>query len=123
MPRKRKWNDLVPPKDREANPLYITEHMNAQRISDAELGGRFGVSRQTVFRWRTEQRRLNIAELQAIAEVLKTDLAGLLEPPESQTPGPHKKQVSFDAAGRHITDPEARERIAKIIQDMRGGAS
>lgn len=63
--------------------LYIQEHQDAKGLGDEKLGNRLGVSRQTIFRWKKEQWRLDPDKMAALAEAL--DLDGppdLYRPPE-----------------------------------------
>lgn len=64
--------------------LYIEEWMAAadpRPVSDDELGKRLGVARQTVFRWRKEQWRLDPGKIAAIAEALGIEPEQLWRPP------------------------------------------
>jgi transcriptional regulator with XRE-family HTH domain len=57
--------------------LYIKEHMDARDLSDERMADRLGVTRQTVFRWRKEQHRLDpekIARLAAALDIEPEDL-------------------------------------------------
>lgn len=62
--------------------LYITEWMKARELSDETLSGRLGVARETIWRWRTEQHRLNPEKIAGIASALDLDPAQLWSPPE-----------------------------------------
>lgn len=61
--------------------LYVEEHMRARGWSDAELATRLAVARETVFRWRTEQHRLNPEKIVAIANALGIQPQDLWSPP------------------------------------------
>lgn len=61
--------------------LYISEHMEAKNLSDIDVGGRLGVSRVTVYRWRTKQRQLNPEKIAALAEAIDVDPRQLWSPP------------------------------------------
>lgn len=63
--------------------LYITEHMKKQDISDEHLANRIGVARETVFRWRKEQRRLNPEKIAVIASALDMEPHELYRPPDN----------------------------------------
>ena len=65
--------------------LYIEEHMRARDMSDTKLAGRLEVARETVYRWRTEQHRLNPEKIAAIADALGIDPTDLWPPPTTRT--------------------------------------
>lgn len=57
--------------------LYITERMESMGLGDADVAGRVGVARETIYRWRTEQHRLNPEKIASLADALNchpTDL-------------------------------------------------
>jgi plasmid maintenance system antidote protein VapI len=64
--------------------LYIEEHMRALYLSDTELAAHLNVRRETVFRWRTEQHRLNPDKITAIADALGLNPADLWSPPTNK---------------------------------------
>ena len=72
---------------RGARPhLYIEEQMERFGLNDQKLGDRMGVSRTTVWRWRTEQHRLNSDKIANIAHHIGLDNAqALYHPPERQS--------------------------------------
>jgi transcriptional regulator with XRE-family HTH domain len=47
------------PAARRAGPLFLTEWMEEQKVSDIELAKRLGVSPVTVWRWQKSSTRLN----------------------------------------------------------------
>ena len=65
--------------------LYIEEHMRARDMSDTKLAGRLEVARETVYRWRTEQHRLNPEKIAAIADALGIDPEDLWSPPTKRS--------------------------------------
>jgi transcriptional regulator with XRE-family HTH domain len=62
--------------------LYIKERMDALDMDDKTLAGRLGVARETVWRWRTEQHRLNPGKIAAIASALNCEPWELFRLPE-----------------------------------------
>lgn len=61
--------------------LYITEWMDFRGLSDDQLAGRLNTDRTTIWRWRTQQHRLNPDKIAAIAEALNCEPAELFRPP------------------------------------------
>ncbi len=61
--------------------LYIDEWMRERDLTDEALGLRMGKSRVTVWRWRSEQHRLNPGKIAAIAEALDLAPSELWRPP------------------------------------------
>lgn len=49
--------------------LFIEEWLRAKGFSDEEAGEKIGVSRETVYRWRTEQHRLNPQKILQLADL------------------------------------------------------
>lgn len=91
---------------RGAKPhLYIEEHMEDRGLSDEQLAGRLGVARQTVFRWRKEQHRLDPGKIAAIAEAIglsaPTDLYRTPERPSIDAIADQLDQVLYDALLEH----------------------
>ena len=65
--------------------LYIEDHLRARDMSDTKLAGRLDVARETVYRWRTEQHRLNPEKIAAIADALGIEPEDLWSPPTTRT--------------------------------------
>lgn len=61
--------------------LYIAEHMEIRGLDDAKLAGRLDVARETVTRWRNNQRQLNPAKVKALADALDIEPEDLWHPP------------------------------------------
>lgn len=61
--------------------LYITEWMAERGLSDDQLAGRLETDRTTIWRWRTQQHRLNPDKIAAIAFALDVEPAELFQPP------------------------------------------
>lgn len=61
--------------------LYIQEWMENRGLSDEQLGLRMGVARATVWRWRSEQHRLNPEKIEALARALDLEPQDLWRPP------------------------------------------
>lgn len=66
---------------RRPQHLYIREWMEVRGLSDESLGNLMGVARQTVYRWRHEQWRLDPEKIASIAAALDTDPRSLWGPP------------------------------------------
>lgn len=61
--------------------LYIKEWMDERGLSDEVLGNRMGVDRATVWRWRTQQHRLNPEKIAALAEAMNLESEDFYRPP------------------------------------------
>jgi transcriptional regulator with XRE-family HTH domain len=59
--------------------------MDAHELSDTKLAGRIGVARETIYRWRTEQHRLDPGKMGAIADALGIEPDDLWYPPTKRT--------------------------------------
>jgi transcriptional regulator with XRE-family HTH domain len=90
--------------------LYIDEWMAERDLSDEKLGGRLGVARQTVFRWRREQWRLDTEKIGLLAEALGIEPEELWRPPS---------RPSIDALLKDAT-PEMRDTAADIVRRLIG---
>ena len=67
---------------RGARPhLYITEWFEHRGLNDEKVGNRLGVARETVFRWRKEQHRLNPEKIAGLASALDCEPSELWRPP------------------------------------------
>lgn len=58
---------------RGAAHLYIKEWMDELGVSDEKAANRIGVARETVYRWRTEQHRLNPDKIAELAHALNIE--------------------------------------------------
>jgi transcriptional regulator with XRE-family HTH domain len=96
--------------------LYITEHMAARGINDERMAGMLGVARETVWRWRTEQHRLNPPKIAAIAEALG------VEPPELWQLPRSPDRPSLDDMLRDAPDEEIKRAATIISLAIRRGA-
>ena len=56
--------------ERNGKRLYVTHWFERLGFADRAVALRIGVSRETVFRWRTEPHRLNAPKLSLLASVL-----------------------------------------------------
>lgn len=93
--------------------LYIKEWMDERGLSDERLANRLGVARETVFRWRTQQHRLNPEKIAVLASALD------LEPIELyRLPGIR----SLDAIVANAPD-DVRQTAADIVSRLVGKAS
>lgn len=54
----------------DAGHLFVDEWMADLKLSDEILGQRMGKSRTTIWRWRTEQNRLNPKKIAALASAM-----------------------------------------------------
>jgi len=50
--------------------LYIKEWMDSRNLSDESVANSLGTARETIWRWRTEQHRLNPEKLALLASAL-----------------------------------------------------
>lgn len=55
---------------RRLRRLFIKEWMDAKEVSDEKAANRIGVARETVYRWRVEQHRLNPEKIALLASAL-----------------------------------------------------
>lgn len=92
---------------------YIKEHMDRLGVSDEVMAGRIGVSRETVWKRYTEQRRLDPGKIQEFADALEMHPSELLYPPG--TP-------SLDAI-MEGADSDQRNMAADIVRRMMNKAS
>lgn len=61
--------------------LYIKEWMDDRGLSDERAANRIGVARETIYRWRTEQHRLNPEKIAQLASALDIEPQELYRPP------------------------------------------
>lgn len=90
--------------------LYITERMERLGLSDDVLSNRLGVARETIWRWRTQQHRLNPEKIAALAAVLDCEPEELWRPPDL---------LSVDAMLKNASDDQRRqaaELVAVILK-------
>ena len=88
--------------------LFITEWLRDQGLSDQDVADKLGVNRETVWRWQTEQHRLNPQKILQLA-----DLCGI-EPGEFwHLPGVR----SVDSILRGAPD-DVRELAANVVQQL-----
>lgn len=88
--------------------LYITEWMDKLDLKDEIVAKRMRKPRVTVWRWRTEQKRLNPKKIAALASAMGLTPGDLWRPPN---------RPSLDAIVKDASD-ELVERIATIITIM-----
>lgn len=93
--------------------LYIDEWMAERNLSDEKLGQRLGVARQTVFRWRREQWRLDTEKQILLAEALGIEPEELWRPPS---------RPSLDAIVKNAPE-ELQATAADIVRRLVGKAS
>lgn len=85
---------------RQKAHLYIQEWTEVRGLSDETLADRIGVARQTVYRWRTEQHRLDPPKIASLAAALDLEPEELFRPPS---------RPSLDAKIKTLSDEEAKE--------------
>lgn len=85
--------------------LYIDEWLEHRGLSDETMGGRLGVARETVWRWRTQQHRLNPEKIAALASALDIDPIQLWSPPT---------RTSVDAMLTDASD-DLRQKAAEMV--------
>jgi plasmid maintenance system antidote protein VapI len=88
--------------------LYIKEWMDHLCVSDQKLAERLETNRETVWRWHTEQNRLNPDKIGEIARALGIEPEQLCYPPD---------QVSLDAIVKGA-ETELRETAADVVRRM-----
>lgn len=82
--------------------------MEAKGLSDEQVAVTLGNNRETVFRWRTDQKRLNPYKLQDLAGAIGVEPEDFYRPPE---------QPSLDAMAKKA-DPELRKTIVRVVREM-----
>lgn len=82
--------------------------MEARGLSDERLADRLDVSRETVWRWRKQQHRLNPEKIAIIAKALDIEPQALWEPPG---------QISLDALVKDAPE-ELRNTAADIVRRL-----
>lgn len=78
--------------------LYIKEWSDDRGLSDEQIGTKLGVARETVFRWRTEQNRLNPEKIAALAGVLELEPWELYRQPGRRSLDALMKDASDEVA-------------------------
>jgi hypothetical protein len=61
--------------------LYVREWIEFRGLSDETVGNRLGRARETIWRWRTEQHRLNPEKLAELASALDIEPQDFFRPP------------------------------------------
>jgi len=105
----------TPPRIRRGarSHLYIEEWFKERGLNDEKIGNRIGVNRATVFRWRTEQHRLNPEKIAALAKALDLEPEELWRPPD---------RPSLDALVRESSD-DVINMAFDIVKRMAGSRS
>lgn len=91
-----------------ATYLYIDEWMIHFGLTDELLGQRMGKSRVTIWRWRTDQKRLNPEKIAALAAAMGIEPEDLWRPPS---------RPSLDAIVKNATD-ELVNKLADVAKIM-----
>ena len=92
--------------------LYIEEWMAARELSDETLANRLDTSRTTVWRWRTQQHRLNPEKIAQLAAALN------LEPQDLWRPPARAERPSVDALLRDASD-EIVQKAVELVAILR----
>ncbi len=90
--------------------LYVKEWMAARGFSDETLGQKMGVDRATIFRWHSQQHRLNPDKLESLADALD------IEPVDFHR---HPDTPSLDSLVNGIS-PELRETAYDVVRRLVG---
>lgn len=98
---------------KKAAHLYIKEWLDHLDLSDEKVANRLGVARETVYRWRTGDRRLNPEKIAALAAALNLEPLDLYRRPSEE---------SLDALVKDAP-PELRATAADIVRRLVGKAS
>lgn len=88
--------------------LFIKEWMEVRGISDEQLAGILGVARETIWKWRKQQHRLNPRKIATIAAALDIKPEQLWRPPS---------EPSLDAIVSGAPD-EVRATAADIVKRL-----
>lgn len=94
--------------------VYLAEWMEHRGLSDKRLGERLGVARQTIFRYQTEQWRLNPGKLAQLASALDCEINDLFRHPP---PKDAKPQNSLDDLVKDAPD-DVRDMAFDIVQRL-----
>lgn len=91
--------------------LYIDEWMAEKGLNDDSLGAKMGKSRTTIWRWRTEQHRLNPHKIAALAVAIG------IEPQQFWKLPPTANRPSVDSLLRDAPDDIVRRaaEVASIL--------
>lgn len=73
--------------------LYIDEWFLEKGVNDEKIGDRLDMNRTTIFRWRTEQRRLNPMKIAKLAHALDIKPTDLWHPPPPKPAKPPRKSL------------------------------
>ena len=92
----------------------IAQYRKAMGISQEELGGRLGVSRQAVSKWETDAAAPDMENLLALAREFGVSVAELTETPEAggECPAPAKAAVVVGPCHRRCTGGTVFKRLS-----------
>lgn len=65
--------------------IYLSEWMEFRGLSDAQMAGRLDISRETVWKWQREQKRLDPDKMAALAHALDIEPEELWRPPQRRS--------------------------------------
>ena len=88
--------------------LFISEWFKHLGVNDAQIAAKIGVNRETVFRWRKEQWRLNPEKIRQIANTLGIKPEQLWHPPT-------RESIDNLLDG---TDEETRKMVTDVVRRM-----
>lgn len=89
--------------------LYIEQWLEHSGLSDETVANRIGVSRQTVFRWRTGKRRPDILALAAALDI---------EPERFYRPPEQHPSVSLDEIAKDYST-ELRDMAVRLVKSLK----
>lgn len=98
---------------RQAAHLYIKEWLDYRGLSDEKAAGRLGVARETVWKWRTQPRRLTRDKIASLAVILDIEPEELYRPPN---------RPSLDAMVKDQPE-EVQKMAADIVRRLVGRAN
>jgi hypothetical protein len=98
---------------RRPRRLYVKEWMDFKGLSDEQVGNRLDRARETIWRWRTEQHRLNPEKLAELASALDIEPQDFYRPPQ---------RPSLDAIVESAPD-DLRNTAIDIVRRLVGKAS
>lgn len=92
--------------------LYLDEWFEVRGVNDEKVANRLGVTRQTVWKWRTQQNRLDPGKIAQLASALDCEPEELWRPPS---------RPSLDAIVKDASD-DLQATAADIVRRLVGKA-
>lgn len=90
--------------------IYLKEWMEFRGLSDEKVASRLGIDRTTVWKWRTQPRRLTRDKIASLAVILDIEPMELYRPPS---------RPSLDAMVANAP-PEVQEMAVDIVRRLVG---